>query len=487
MKNKIKELSLIVLIFLMLCLFSLCPQAVFASTAPDLPEESTMGRRITTNEITDTQLYYSLLEVYNKYYELPRKNSDDTTIPRQQTIYKNMFNNMDFSKFDGVLDLGGGVNNRNGIQDLTGLELIDFSSCINLTKINLSKNALTNISAINLSSLNKATAIDLSDNNLTSVDLSSLDNIQNIDVSNNFLNSLNLSFLKTESTEAIINISNNKINDVNNVSFRREELLTNNVNIFAINSLDIVDYVGNSKIKVYSGLSKLKSSGLITYSEGLQYNKLDNYNLIGITASDIIINILDANSFEIVKTINNSTFTSGNILQGLNFGNYLLYFTDQDNNSIMDQCNVLKDRYSAYELSLRPSKPTIALSIDEEIVELKEKEILSKNGIIKFSSIEQNTETWYKIGGGEWIKGDSVEVKAKSGIMLTVKSVFGEYESETVSYYISADNSFGWTELLLIILVLVLFIALLFGLLPLVRHFIQKPLVINKNKNENNK
>ena len=94
MKNKIKELSLIVLIFLMLCLFSLCPQAVFASTAPDLPEESTMGRRITTNEITDTQLYYSLLEVYNKYYELPRKNSDDTTIPRQQTIYKNMFNNL---------------------------------------------------------------------------------------------------------------------------------------------------------------------------------------------------------------------------------------------------------------------------------------------------------------------------------------------------------------------------------------------------------
>ena len=486
MKKKI--LSFILIIVAMICAFGLYPNVVLAE-APSLPDESALGRKITTEQILDTQLYYSLLEVYNKYYELPRKVDETTTIPRMQVVYKNMFAGMDFGATDGVLNLGGGINSKNGISDLTGLELLDFSGASNLTAVNLSHNSLSSISASSFSSLASiVTSIDLSNNLISTCDLSSLTKLNNINLSNNYISSINMSFLRTEDSDVIVNINSNPIKDVNNITLRRQELLVNNIVVVGVNTFESATYNGNNKVKVVSGVVGLNTSNKYMLSTGLKYNKIDDLSLLGLTASDIKIVIKDSTTFETVKTISNSSVVGEqNILQGLNCGNYLLYFTDGDDNSIKSICDVFVDRYSAHEIKVVPTTPTMTITVDGEEVELASEIKLSKNGKAVFSTPDPDAVIYYRLNNGEWVEGCEIDINADVATGIVVKAVKGDYVSDVISVYILSNHTFGLKEILLIAVIVIMFLALIFGLMPLVRYFINRPLVVNKPKDKDNK
>ena len=165
---KRKCLVSISIIFLMLIVAMFVPRKVFATSEyPAQPSSTNMGIVVPTgaNGLYDPMLYYKLTEVYNSYYGLG-------VGTRIDELRQYMFKGMDFSVFDGVLDLGGG-----GVNNLEGLELIDFSQCLNLTTLKLNNNNLMAITAKSTSQFKNIETLDISGNNLSSADLTSFEEL----------------------------------------------------------------------------------------------------------------------------------------------------------------------------------------------------------------------------------------------------------------------------------------------------------------------
>ncbi len=489
--KRIKYLGSVALVLILLLLTLLLPKSVYADTSPQEsgtqgevqtpipPDASTRGIKISvTDQMTSALLYRSLLDVYNKYYGL----GGDSGKAIETTLYQNMFAGMDFSAMDGVLDLSGKGNSKNGISELTGLELVNFSDCINLTAVDLSGNSLTIIQAANLSSLDNITRLDISDNDITSANLSELENLEVLDASDNQLTTLDLSFLKAEKTDAIINLSGNKITDVNDVYLRRAEMLNNDINLYVANTLTNAVYEGNAKVNVQAGLVGVKS-GKYSKSDRLIYSKIDNLINIGINATDVKVVVKDYNNTAVKYSVLNSAVNdSVDILQSLQYGKYILFFADANDSSISAQSQSFVDQYSAITIDLVPDAPSISVTKDGEKIDFASGDKLTSDVSVTLSSSDPNATIMYKVDDGEWVSGTSLDIKAETGARVQVKSIVDGLESDVAKYYFAVDNSFDFGDMLSIVLIIIAFLALMFGLLPLVRYFINKPIKIQSEK-----
>ncbi len=485
----------------MLILASVCPSVVFANTYPDLPEESEMGKVINNKtDMPDDNLYFSLLDVYNKYYGLPRKDDNGTVItPSQNTIYKKMFYGMDFAYFDGVLDLSGTGGTKNNIADLSGLNLIDFSQCYNLNSINLSNNNIVYIYKgtfdpfVHLNSeLNSlVTTLNLSNNNLSYIELNEFTTLRHIDLSNNQLTAVDFSFLNSESGQIDILLSNNNISKIENVTFKRESQLVNPINLYLVNSCNTDTYPGNTKINLVAGLVGLKTSGKYTKQDTLTYSKIDNLANIGLDATDdlrIVVKEEKTDQEVASCTFLNSTITSKiDLISRLNIGKYYLYFTDQSGLKVSSDNAMLKDQYDAFEIEIAPATPTYVVTQNGEKLEFESGDVIKDTVTVNLTCTDTNAKIFVKIGNGEWQEAESVDIEAGDYKTLYFKSVVDDIESETGSVRFSYDKSFGWSEVLALILIAVGFLLIFFVMIPVVRYFIARPIKISKTNKKDKK
>lgn len=477
---KRKSLVSISIILLMIMIAMFVPRKVFASTEyPEQPSIRELGSVVSVgaNGLNDSMAYFKLAEVYNSYYGLSAGDRIDE-------LRQFMFKGMDFAVFDGVLDLGGG-----GVQTLEGLELIDFSQCYNLTTLKLNNNQLTTITARSTSQFNNIETLDISGNKLTSADLSSFENLKNLNASKNDFTNLNLTFIKTETKEANINLVDNPISNAEDVTFRREGLLDHNINLYLLNTLSTDVYTGNNKIKVYAGLIGLNTTEKYTKDSELLFKKIDNLQYLNIAVQDILLHIVDyANpNTQIVEPISNASIIElVDLLSKLEYGKYMLYFTDENGYSVSNSCPSLVDKFSGYTIEYAPYSPTLVATSNNKQIDLVSGEYLEQKTQIHFSSADENSVIFYKIGNsGEWIQATSVTLEKGHIDTLYVKSVMNGIDSEVIVVNFGLDDSFGIDELITIALVAIASLVLFFVMIPVMRYFIHKPLNVKmKSKKE---
>ncbi len=489
MRKKILYPILIILALIIVAFIS--PTVVFAENNETEtitpPDEYSLGRVIGDDEIADSQLYKSLLQIYNDYYNLPIRGEDGSLITsRLGSVRKNMFNGVDFSKYDGVLDLSGTGGSKNGIVSILGLELIDFSGALNLTKVDLSNNSIGSIGRDSLSSLSFIIELNISNNYIESANLSALTNLKVLIASNNKLTELDLKMIRTEDKSASVDLSKNNFTDLSKITFQRQEVLNYTIDLYLINSLTQIQDLGNNKVNIQAGLvgydSKVTKYGKVG---DLVYYPITNVTGLGLAEDNINLIIKDYNNTDgnaVLTLANKDVQTKQEILQNLPIGKYSVYFEDSNGSSLSSISSYLVDKYDAYIIEVVPTTPEVAVVVDGENIDFNSGDILEKNAVITLSSNEQNAEIWYKINTGEWTKGTSVEIKAGSYAILTVKSVVNGIESREIIYSFKSETGFGWNQLLTIGLCAIGILALFFGLIPLVRYFINKPIVIKTKR-----
>jgi len=490
MRNKIiYPILIIISIFAVVLLLAPVTVKAESSEPITIPEEHTLGRIISDSELADSQLKSSLLNVYNDYYNLPVRAEDGTLIiSRLGTLRKNMFKDMDFSTLNGELNLSGTGGSKNGIVSLMGLELIDFSTAKNLTKINLSNNSITSIARDNFASLGFIEEVDFSDNNIEAANLDALTNLRVLKANNNRLTELNLNFLKAETSPAYVNLSNNNIEDLTKLQFKNQDLLNNPINLYMINSLKTYGEINNSKVLLHGGLVGYEST-VIKYSRtgDLVYYPITNVAGLGFETDNIRLIIKDYNNLngEAVYSIDNNTITTKQeILEELPIGKYSIYFEDNNGNSIIDKCEYFVDKYSAYVIEVVPYTPTITVSQNGENITFHSGDVIENNVTVTLSTTDANAEIWYQIDGKEWQKGTEVEIVAGGYRTLAVKSIVNGIESREEIYSFQPKTGFGMKQLITIGLCTVGLLGIYFGLLPLVRYFINKPIVIKSKKDK---
>ncbi len=417
---------------------------------PPQLDDADLGAEITTKELTDAGLYQRLLVIYKTYYGgMPAGKS---------TLRRDMFKGVDFSAMSGTLDLSG-----SHIVELFGLELLNFNECIGLNCVNLSNNDLTQIDAAQLESIKYVPSINLTNNALTKVDLTRMENLSYVDLGNNSISSIDLTKVKADDSDATIILNNNNISDLSNVDFRRIELLTHNINLYVVGNPLSSTLTSNSKVKVQVGLLGLNGTSTnIIEGEPLVYNQITNLSSLGLT-QELQLVILNESNLNEVAVINNSDANNGiNLVSYLSYGKYLMYYRYIDGTSAYRDNHTFVDiDHSPYTITITPSAPTYVI-IDQEGNQIKfeNNTVNTQDIVVKLTSSAVGGEIYYRFNSNDWVKGNEVAISANQSGTLSFKVVANGVESSEEYINFAINHSFGWTELLIIALVIVGFLLL---------------------------
>jgi len=477
-----KFLCYILIILLIACAFPVSTM-VFAEDRPEQPDPTLMGREVLTTEMSDTRLYHSLLVIYNKYYGLPKKENGIVVTPRATVLTRNMFVNMDFAFFDYTLNLAGTSRASNGISSLDGLNLIDFSECKNLNKVDLSYNDLSSdVSAFQLMSIAHVKELDISNNKLSNIDLSSFDNLTKINLSNNQFSTIDLSMVRSDTEPASINLSGNEISKVEDISLRREELLENEIYIYLLDN-DISTFARDTeKIKYNFGIFGLKESNKYGTNEQLILGKIDQISNIS-TASDIILLARYEENLEPVpnfRYVNSELTDDIRLTEVLPIGKYQLYYVNQDGQKLEEAMFASADKPLLVEIL--PSVPTAVLN--SEVVSTGINTYVKEDSVLKLSSNDSSAKFYYKINGSEWIEGNEIKIEAnQSGWILYRAEINGVF-SENGQITLLREKSFTTQDFFGIMLIILAMLGVIYGLMPLARYFFNKPINLGKNRNK---
>ena len=481
MKIKSKVLCYILIFLLLLCAIP----ALKVVNASDEPrkEQPALHYEISESEILDERLYYSLTAVYNMYYDLPVVENDVCIVPRLTKLYKNMFEGMDFAYFNNTLNLNGNSRVSNGIKNLMGLNLIDFTNAKNLEKVDLSYNEISSVLSSQIKSLSMVKEIDLSNNNIISISLTDFSNIEKLDLSFNSLTSVNLSNINTTNTDGVIDLSSNKITNLEDITLRRDIELQNELNIYLLNNYITNTETDRIKVKYNFGLLGLKSNKRYGTDQDLIYKKINNVDNIS-TAQDVKLYAKDYNNLQQIsgfEIINSSLSEDINIIDLLGIGKYILYYVDQDGNSI-DNIN-FKDAVNPYIIEIVPSMPIATL--DSEVLKNGDSQLIKEDKIITLSSSDAEVVFYYKLNDSDWIEGNEIPIKANTTGFIKYKSVKNGIESEVSQINLEKNTNLG-DHLITILLIVAGLVLLFVVIMPLARYYANKPVVINK-KNRNDK
>ena len=350
----------------------------------------------------------------------------------------------------------------------------------------MSGNNINTITEQSLDTIRNVKKLDISNNPLSNVALTSMENLVVLDASDTNISNIDLSFMKTENEEAIVNLSSTKIESLNNISFRREAMLQNNINLYMLNCLDTDEYEGNSKIKVHTGVMGLQKDKKYVKTDTLMYKKISNLLELNIMSEDIVLKIVDyTNPNIVVREMSNSKVDSVNILDGVAYGKYIMYFVDTSGNSLEEVCSALVSKYNAIEINYVPSVANFVAKAGDEVIDFKSGDLLKQDTVFTFSTTDESAKIYYKLGVGDWVEGNEIRLEKHNTKNLSVKVVCDGVESDIVNIAFATDTSFGLDDLLSIGLVGLALLALFFGLIPLVRYFINKPISVKvKNKKD---
>ncbi len=359
---------------------------------------------------------------------------------RDDSIYSKNITTLDLS-FTAV----GAVSTSKKISSLEGLQLLDLRS---VTVLKVNNQNLSEISKNTLSGLPNLERLEILNNKLTTLDLQLNKNWNVLLADNNLLTSVDVSALNTQGFEeenSVISLNNNNFKSFSDITFPQ---ITNTskltVNLINNNITDVENI---------SGLDYELNLGI----QGLKYNILNDKNTIT-TAQDIKFYNTTLNiSAEIYKVNNNTEellFSLQNTPEGtttkrLSVGNYKVKYLA--NGTPLTEENSEGFEYLKNEqFTVIPQKPTFYFIIDGKRVDSFEK--LTQKATLVIEG-DPNSELYSSIDNADWVKGNEVKLTKGGNFNISLKSKIGDFESETVSFYIQAALNLKLSTGMLILLI----------------------------------
>ncbi len=477
---KLKKLTLmIVMAALTLCA---CPMmlgnnvyAQNSSTLGAVTPPTTDGDSITQGtDIPDTVLYEKL--------------ESQLQLVKGQAIKSNRF--WDFE----TLDLSSNPYTDKKITNLTGLNNLDFRS---LKVLKLNYNNIETIDKTVFKSMPNLETIEIVNSGVTSIDLSGLTKLHSINLAQNKISNISLTKLVTDgstytasgyydkpnttwatttSNVSYVNLSSNLIDNIDDIKLPAENIGTKCEVVLYDNNIANYD----NSMQYYD--IKLGLQGLNTQLMDSTTDDDDNTTYYLYRSSHITYyNVGDdkwqvkftrkfkENGVERVQEITLSDSSEHNYTTlTLENGDYTMdvYY----DGALLDYdstANTMGWKHS--EFKVIPTLPGYYYEVKgvryDEIVKL------DKVSTIVFTA-DKDATIYYRIGNGDWVKGNSLTISKGGYQTVYVKSVVGDYESQERMIIINASTSLHIPAIMIIMLVVCGILVLVFVVTPLMRKYI---------------
>lgn len=421
---------------------------------------------IVEDSFTDTALVGALKDYYK-----------EVTGNELITITDKSFNSAEFSHINLNRE-----NSSNKIKDLDGLNKLNFNYAVSL---DLGGNLITEFTKDDLAGFNEdaLSSINLAGNNIKKFDIvtntesctKDFESIKLLDVSGNKIEKIDLSeIINDGENPAIVDLSNNNINDAEKINISKSSNLNLSLNIVG-NNIYNIDQMVRGGLNLLVGNQGWKDQNKLTTSSIFNYNKLNLENIyLTFYDKENEVNLPDLMINESELEVNLYEFSLG-------IGKYVAtYIYDADGDGVHDE--TLPNDLSIFEKNIlnisqefivSPSKPTYVFVVDG-----KEKETLkhlSGVGEIKVKTLDNETIMYKYSYENEWHEGDTVKLDRGGNYGVQLKVVKGDFESELVHIDIHSSKNPHVPDLLLILVIAGIFVVMMFVILPLLgKYFVKR-------------
>ena len=442
-KNKVVYIALALIIALAANL-----ALIFASPNYDAVSASTPVGNIITEADMNSNLYYKLRSIAGGTL-------------RDNSIYSQNITELNLS-----FTATGAVSDTKKITSLAGLELLDLRT-VKVLKVNYQN--LTEITPTTLSGMPNLEHLEAVDNNLTELDISYNENIKTLVLDNNKISSFDASNVNTlgyETENSLISLNHN--------------------NLSSISAITLPNITANSKLTVNlinNNITDAITTQNLGYTlnlgvQGLRYFGSENTNIVTTTKqikyypcsfSEISTKVFKKvnDSYTEVLTFNNSS--SINNTYNLAVGDYKLEFYIND--TALDDDTKLQYPYCINtQFIVQPPKPTFYFLIDGKKVQTITKLTQPATFVLEG---DQNSTMLSSVAGSEWVEGSEISLTQGGKYSVSMKAKIGDYESEIVTIYISANPNLYVSNGILLLLICLL-AGVFVGAIYLIKRFVLK-------------
>lgn len=398
--TKVKRITILTLIvFSLLCLVSVF---VLQNKNEKTTNISAEAMRISAYQVEEREISPSEIDVI-LYMELMFLR--DGVYPTDDKKYVKL-KTTDFSSLS-VLELNDVRQGTMKMTDVSGLGLFDFS---NLRELYLKNNSLTKISAKTFWGMTQLDVLDLTGNELETLDIGNLTVIGCLKAPNNKLRTVDLSNLAEQGD---VDLSFNLINDINSLKLKKNGQ--------------------NAKVDLYGNYIKnFKAENFENYDMivGFQ-NQTQEYN------ETTLIKLYKFDSQEFwIECQNDDMQSTTAITSSATLAPATYQVRLRDVNGYYN--------YETITIVVKKSPPTIMI-LNQENQEVDYSETIKEKIEVKFFSNDSNYVVEYSINGGNYIKGNTVNLEKSGSYSFIVRSVnqSGEYSqnySFTVQMTIRKNN-----------------------------------------------
>ena len=416
--------------------------------------------------IKDAYLYDYLLQAYNNYYGFT------TSETKAKQIYVEMFSEMT------ELDL-----TKSRVTDLSGLDVLNLE---NIKVLKLGQNSINEVKADDIKNMFALEVLDLSDNNIKEFVIpTSLTNLKELNLNKNYITKIDISRMNAGK----VYLSFNKITSINDITMPRiiyntdlyVELFNNNIlDADAVYTEGLLD---NAKIKVELGLQGYglnykvvdkdedKITPVIAKNNKLKFYNSSQYPNLKAVITNVLTN-------EVVKEISNG---SNKITEySLGVGEYKIAFVDASTG--VDMQNTADSYMCAFKghegIKVVPTAPTVKFVVKNKEMDTRGK--FSGKGLLRATNTNGEGDIYYSIAGGEWVKGNEVELTYGGEYNVKFKVVIGEFgdessfESEEVIKTVKQSLNPYIPDELMLILIVAIILLLVFIVAPLIAKYAVK-------------
>ncbi len=380
---------------------------------------------------------------------------------RDNSIYANNIEELDLTNTTPHT-----VSNANRIFSLQGLELMDMRS-VKVLKVN--QQALTELTATTLSGMPNLERLELADNQLTSLDLVNNNKLKYLVLDNNQIESLNLSNFNTlgyNEGNSLISLNYNNFDSISDIvlpAVTAQSKLT--INAYGNNLTDVVKTtdlgftfnLGVQGVRYFGNGDK----NIITVDRPIKFYPNE--------ATEVSAKIFKKanNEFTLLQTLSNQApeITTVN----LQVGEYKIEYYVNDLALTEEQQEAYKYCVNS-QFVVQPPKPTFYFMVDGKRYDSIEK--ITEETVVVIKQ-QDNEKIYTSIDNGNWVEGNELTLTKGGKYTVSIKSTIDGYESEVVTFYVTANPNLYVSNGILILLV-GLVAAVFIGVLFLIKRYVIK-------------
>lgn len=403
------------------------------------------------SELEDPHLYSALLQIIKDHIKETYSYNFKGT-----TLYSTMFKN--FTEI---------IIPEMSIATLNGLEKFKFNE---LETLKITNNELTDVKKDLFVNMPKLKTLDLGCNKITSIDLSTAVNLEKINLSSNNLTEINLENI--ESKNINVNLASNNFEDITKIVLPTR-IDSINLNLLSNNIIDIPqEYFEYEKLHMNLGVQGLKSdSATITDTQSsikfFKVNNIKNFDDTMIEGVELVIYKIETLEDKKVATFKDSDITEGNYLNLNSFGVGDYYFEYvKDNTPLYQKGDSEFDYFKTYKFNVLPAKCTFKFEHNGKVLDNFDKKVTGKVKVTIYA--EENAEIYYSVNGSEWQKGNEVMCDQGGNYTISAKCVLSGIESHTKTVVVRTSLNTVISDGLMLVLLLIFTLALFMVVVPYV-------------------